>query len=137
MDCGDTCGDTPGRTGTPQNGFRGPPAHDSGVNAQPAKSTRPTDLTAVAARAARLRDDLDRLIDELRSLTVPPVELPRLEPSLLTVEEAGLMLSLSRTATYYALISAGRIGSVQIGTRRRVPANAIEAYIAGLADGAA
>lgn len=106
------------------------------MNAQPAKSTPPTDLTAVAARAARLREDLDRLIDELRSLTVPPVELPRLEPSLLTVEEAGLKLSLSRTATY-ALISAGRIGSVQIGTRRRVPAHAIEAYIAGLADGAA
>lgn len=50
---------------------------------------------------------------------------PRL---LLTVEEAAQSLGIGRT-TMYGLIKAGHISSVRIGQLRRVPANAVTAYV--------
>lgn len=50
---------------------------------------------------------------------------PRL---LLTVEEAAQSLGIGRT-TMYGLIKAGQISSVRIGQLRRVPANAVAAYV--------
>jgi excisionase family DNA binding protein len=48
--------------------------------------------------------------------------------SLLTVEKAAKQLSIGRT-TMYALIKAGEITTVRIGHLRRVPSDAITAYI--------
>lgn len=57
-------------------------------------------------------------------------ETPRV---LLTVEDAARRLSLGRT-TMYALIKDGQIRTVRIGQLRRVPADALTAYVAQLAD---
>lgn len=54
---------------------------------------------------------------------------PRL---LLTVEAAAEWLSISRTRMY-ALLKAGEIESVKVGRLRRIPAEAITAYITRLA----
>lgn len=53
------------------------------------------------------------------------------EPLLLTVDQAALMLSIGRT-TMYDLIGSGTIASVHIGKCRRVTLEALEQYIAGL-----
>lgn len=50
---------------------------------------------------------------------------------LLTVVEAGQLLSLSRMSVY-RLIQAGTLRSVKIGGARRVSVKAIRAYIAQL-----
>lgn len=52
---------------------------------------------------------------------------------LLTVEQAAQRLSVGRT-TMYALIKAGHITTVRIGHLRRVPADALTAYISALTD---
>lgn len=50
---------------------------------------------------------------------------------LLRPEDAADALDLSRT-TVFALIAAGELESVKIGRARRVPRDAIEAYVAKL-----
>ena len=50
---------------------------------------------------------------------------------MLTVEEAAEVLSIGRT-TMFALIRSGEIESVRIRHLRRVPADAIDAYLARL-----
>jgi excisionase family DNA binding protein len=52
--------------------------------------------------------------------------------TLLTVETAAQRLSISRT-TMYALLKDGQINSVRIGRLRRIPADALTAYITRLA----
>jgi excisionase family DNA binding protein len=54
---------------------------------------------------------------------------PATERDLLTVEEAALRLSISRT-TMYALLKDGQLDSVRIGRLRRITAGALTAYIA-------
>jgi excisionase family DNA binding protein len=61
--------------------------------------------------------------------TATPAAPPR---TLLTVEAAATHLSIGRT-TMYALIKTGAIESVRVGRLRRVPAEAINDYIARLA----
>lgn len=51
---------------------------------------------------------------------------------LLTVEDAARQLSVGRT-TMYSLIKAGHIATVQVGNLRRVPADALTAYVSKLA----
>jgi excisionase family DNA binding protein len=48
--------------------------------------------------------------------------------TLLTVEQAAEQLSIGRT-TVYALIKSGEITSVHVGRLRRVPADALDAYV--------
>lgn len=50
---------------------------------------------------------------------------------LLTVEAAARQLSIGRT-TMYQLIKAGEIATVRVGQLRRVPAAALDEYIAQL-----
>ena len=50
---------------------------------------------------------------------------------LLTVPEAAAALAISRSKLY-ELLAAGSIGSVRIDGSRRVPIEALEAYVAGL-----
>ena len=49
-------------------------------------------------------------------------------PLLLTVEQAAEQLGIGRTLAY-ALVSAGEIESVQIGRLRRIPADALPAFL--------
>ncbi|WP_093267415.1 helix-turn-helix domain-containing protein [Saccharopolyspora shandongensis] len=51
---------------------------------------------------------------------------------LLTVEAAARRLSVSRT-TMFRLLKSGAVASVRIGHARRVPAEAITAYVERLA----
>lgn len=53
---------------------------------------------------------------------------PRL---VLTVEEAADRLGIGRTLMY-ALVKAGVVESICIGRLRRIPADALEAYVDGL-----
>ncbi len=55
------------------------------------------------------------------------------DPSLmlLTVEEAARRLRIGRT-TCFRLVLAGEIESVTVGRLRRIPANAVPAYVAML-----
>ncbi|SDD94990.1 helix-turn-helix domain-containing protein [Actinokineospora iranica] len=57
---------------------------------------------------------------------------PTTPATLLTVEAAAAQLSIGRT-TMYALIRDGKIQTVRVGHLRRVPATALDAYIARLA----
>ncbi|WP_435610505.1 excisionase family DNA-binding protein [Streptomyces sp. C10-9-1] len=51
--------------------------------------------------------------------------------ALLTVEEAARRLRIGRT-TCFRLVRAGEIESVTVGRLRRVPADAVPAYVAKL-----
>ncbi|RZQ64372.1 helix-turn-helix domain-containing protein [Amycolatopsis suaedae] len=64
----------------------------------------------------------------MHSHTAKP-EAPR---ELLTVEAAARRLSIGRT-TMYALIKTGQILTVRVGRLRRVPADALTAYVRQLA----
>jgi excisionase family DNA binding protein len=55
----------------------------------------------------------------------------RREGALLTVEEAAERLRLGRTFVY-RLIRSGELESVKVGRLRRVPAECIPQYVAGL-----
>ncbi|MFE0022372.1 helix-turn-helix domain-containing protein [Amycolatopsis sp. NPDC059021] len=57
--------------------------------------------------------------------TTPDAAEPR---TLLTVEAAAKRLSIGRT-TMYALIKAGHVVTVQVGHLRRVPVDALTAYV--------
>ena len=50
---------------------------------------------------------------------------------VLTVEEAAERLGIGRTMMY-ALITAGDVESVRIGRLRRVPADALDAFVSRL-----
>ena len=52
-------------------------------------------------------------------------------PLLLRITEVAVMLSVSRTKVY-ELIAAGELASVKVGGSRRVPIDAVEAFVAGL-----
>lgn len=49
-------------------------------------------------------------------------------PLLLTVEQAACRLGIGRTLAY-ALVKAGELESVQIGRLRRIPADALPAFL--------
>ena len=55
---------------------------------------------------------------------------PRL---LLTVPEAAAALAISRSKLY-ELFAAGLVRSVRVDGSRRIPVEALEAYVAGLLD---
>ncbi|MFE7889725.1 excisionase family DNA-binding protein [Streptomyces nigra] len=50
---------------------------------------------------------------------------------LLTVEEAARRLGIGRT-TCFALIASGELESVKVGALRRIPADALVAYVCRL-----
>ncbi|MGW4881293.1 excisionase family DNA-binding protein [Streptomyces sp. NPDC004262] len=66
---------------------------------------------------------------EPRLATVPETSDASLV--LLTVEEAARRLRIGRT-TCFRLVLAGEIESVTVGRLRRVPADAVSAYVAKL-----
>ena len=54
-----------------------------------------------------------------------------LEPVLLTVDEAARMCGLGKTRMYQEVL-AGRCESVTIGRARRIPVDAVKAYVESL-----
>jgi excisionase family DNA binding protein len=54
-----------------------------------------------------------------------------MEKVLLTIEEAAECLSIGRTVAY-SLVAKGELESVTIGRSRRVPVQALDAYVAAL-----
>lgn len=75
-------------------------------------------------------DELDVLFP---GRTIAPQQLTQL-PLVLTVEEAAERLGVGRTVMY-ALVSSGAVESVRIGRLRRVPADALVTFLAGLRSG--
>lgn len=59
-----------------------------------------------------------------------------MEKLLLTTEEAAELLGIGRTKVY-ELLYTGRLGSIKIGACRRIPAQALRAYVAALSNEAA
>ncbi len=57
---------------------------------------------------------------------------PRLKPLLVTAEQAGASLAICRTKVY-ELLRTGELESIQIGSSRRIPTAALEAYVERLA----
>lgn len=78
---------------------------------------------------ARRRLDLDE-----HAQTDANGEVRPLERALLTPEEAARVLGIGRSKVY-ELILAGTLESLKIGACRRVPADAIDAFIAALRTG--
>lgn len=62
---------------------------------------------------------------------MPPPQPPAQPKLMITVEEAGELIGVSRT-DMYDLIGDGAIQSVKIGALRRVPRTALDAYVARL-----
>ena len=60
-----------------------------------------------------------------------PADKPGQPPLLLRVEEAARLLSVGRSKAY-ELIAAGELESVTIGRSRRVPLDALRAFVARL-----
>lgn len=56
-----------------------------------------------------------------------------ISPVLLTVEEAAGALRIGRTRMY-GLLREGRVRSVKIGNSRRIPVDALHAYVKGLTE---
>lgn len=78
----------------------------------------------IAAAVAELADAIRAdVLAELAPLANAPERL-------LSVDEAGATLGLSR-AFVYSELQAGRLRTIKVGRRRLVPAAAIAAYIAG------
>ena len=59
---------------------------------------------------------------------VGPAGPDRQPTQLLTIPEAAAALRIGRS-TLYELLNAGKIPTVRLGTRRFVPAAAVEAFI--------
>jgi excisionase family DNA binding protein len=84
-----------------------------------------------ATLIARITEDLAALRQALADRPAPAPQ-PSAQPKLmLTVEEAGQLIGVSRTVMY-DLIGDGAIQSVKIGALRRVPRTALDAYVARL-----
>jgi len=63
-----------------------------------------------------------------------PTRVVEVEPLLVTIDQAAAMLNVGRT-TMYGLVGTGVIPTVRIGSCRRIAVEALEHYVAGLAEG--
>jgi excisionase family DNA binding protein len=78
----------------------------------------------------RLGAALAELVEALREeVRTEAVARPSAPDRLLSVDEAGAALALSRSVVY-GEIAAGRLRTIKVGRRRLVPAAAIAAFIA-------
>jgi excisionase family DNA binding protein len=81
---------------------------------------------AAERAAAELADLVRRLGREATELAERPVA----KPKAVSVQEAARLLALSRTSLY-ELLDAGRIRSVKVGSRRLIPAVALDDFLTG------
>ncbi len=111
-----------GRLNHPRESLRPPPGSLLGSPAE------------LADRAQRLADELTTLRRDLLSLVAGTASETRREastPTLLSAVAAAEYLMVSRT-TIFALIKSGELTSVLIGSARRIPRSACDAYVARL-----
>lgn len=87
--------------------------------------TEDTRTAEIASLLGRLAELMATQPEEAKPAPTMP------ERVLLKVEEAAQRLGIGRTKTY-ALVRSGELESVQIGTLRRIPVDAINAYAARL-----
>lgn len=81
----------------------------------------------------RLVDALSELVEALaEAVRTEAAAVPAAPDRLLSVDEASAMLALGRSVIYQE-IAAGRLRSMKIGRSRRIPAEAIGAYIRAVA----
>jgi excisionase family DNA binding protein len=78
-------------------------------------------LTRIAGALGVPENDLAALLAAAQAADTTMVAL--------TVEEAARRLGVGRT-TMYALVASGQVQSVRIGRLRRIPAEALAAYLA-------
>lgn len=83
----------------------------------------PTPIVLLADALGVSAQDLVHLVRASTSTTPDPTLVA------LTVEEAARRLGVGRT-TMYALLASGEIPSVTIGRLRRIPAEALNVYVA-------
>ena len=83
----------------------------------------PTPIAFLADAIGVSQQDLLRLLHASTSTAYDPTLVA------LTVEEAARRLSVGRT-TMYALLASGEIPSVTVGRLRRIPAEALNDYVA-------
>ncbi|MFJ5608223.1 helix-turn-helix domain-containing protein [Streptomyces sp. NPDC093221] len=83
----------------------------------------PTSIALLADAIGVGQQDLPRILHASTSTAYDPTLVA------LTVEEAARRLSVGRT-TMYALLTSGEIPSVTIGRLRRIPAEALNEYVA-------
>jgi excisionase family DNA binding protein len=104
-------------------------------SAQPARGAE--SAAEVAARIeSRLSEALEEIGAALGELPVLAALACRpapagVAPRLLNIAQAAEALSLGKS-TVNALVASGEIGSVKIGSARRVPVEEIDAYVARL-----
>ncbi len=95
-------------------------------------------VAATRSRAARLERLAAELAAEASELTAQAIALATQPagpaPALLSVEDAARVLGLSRT-TVFTLVRTGELESIKVGSRRLVPRQSIDAFVAvGLAE---
>jgi len=89
-------------------------------------------LTTVRRRATALRQQCAALAQEVAALASEVTELierPTTTPLSVSVEQAAHLLGLSRS-TIFSLLETGAIRSVKVGSRRLVPRQALEDFLA-------
>ena len=98
------------------------PRDPHGTSQQDAEIRRT--LASLTQTVTQLASQVERLLDENARLA----ERPAVAPKLLTCAEAALMLGVSE-GKVRAMVSAGEIGSLTIGASRRIPVEAVDAYV--------
>lgn len=76
----------------------------------------------------RAVEQIEVLREALRAIEEKEVK-PRIEPKVMTVDEAGQALRLGRTMLY-ELMNSGALRSIKVGKRRLVPVDAIDEFLA-------
>ncbi len=82
-------------------------------------------------RARLLCEELERIAEALAIRASTPAAELQARPTLMTVDQARAELGVSRTRLF-ALLSSGELESIRIGRNRRIPAAAVDQFIAAL-----
>jgi excisionase family DNA binding protein len=81
---------------------------------------------AIEQACGALADEIARLIGSITEV----VERPPIVPLSVSVDDAALLLGLSRS-NLFKLLESGEIRSVKVGSRRLVPRKALDEFLAG------
>lgn len=88
-------------------------------------------MSAITHHQSQSRDPRRGRDADLATPPDPAADIRPLERALLTPEQAARVLGIGRSKVY-ELIIAGTLASVKIGACRRVPIDAVEAFVAEL-----
>ena len=82
---------------------------------------------SIESSLTQIAEATTALVELCLAATRPPAP-PALAPRLLTVAQAAAALGLGES-TVHALVRAGEIESVKIGTARRIPVGALDGFV--------